>query len=508
MDTRYVISSLDKAIAKVGSELLYSAMVSPPCNTMSQDEQRQFVLTRSEALRTALGSLVMPNYDDDTTAAAYLFIYQASHIGLAWAMINEMLRQRPSKELLTTGSRQLQIIDFGCGALAMQFGVAMAVAEAIENGEEFEAITVDGIDTSPTMQRIGMMLWREFVDVVGSDARLASLSRACQLISFNPHHDYCSVQKVDAAECWISAMHAVYQSNSAAVRRAFNHFHQNFKPTAVLATCWGREGMTTNTDIVRGAWSSAYNEFNYHEIYLPTNQQYDIEYPFNNTEPAASNMNQVAYQRGIIPSQWNLFWRVADAVILTWTVTEAEQERREALRRASAREEMRQIREQERQRLEQERRREARRQRDRERRQRQREEQAKQRQEEERQRRERERQQQRQEEARRHSGQRPPSPEAERLRERQRRAEEIQRRDAQERARQRQQQEEARRHSDRVEHQGQQERWRKIQEEARQRSEQERQQRRQEGEAQRHSSRGIPGKIRSGLSLLLRRRRK
>lgn len=107
--------------------------------------------------------------------------------------------------------------------------------------------------------------------------------------------------------------------------------------------------------------------------------------------------------------------------------------------------------------------------------------------------------------------------------ERQRLAEEIQLRRDQERERQRQRQEEARRHSDRVEHQQQQERWRKIQEEARQRLEEERQHRRQEearhhsdrdehkqqrDEAQRRSKHGISGKIRSGLSLLFRRRRR
>lgn len=89
---------------------------------------------------------------------------------------------------------------------------------------------------------------------------------------------------------------------------------------------------------------------------------------------------------------------------------------------------------------------------------------------------------------------RQPSQEAERLRERQRRAEEIRLRRDQEQERQRQRQEEARRHSDLVEHQphhpdrdehGQ-----------------------QRDQAERRSNRGIPSKIRSGLSLLFRRRPK
>ena len=380
MDARRIVSALDKAITKVGSELLDAAMANPPYSVMPPSAQRRSILESSDDLRTALGNLRMPNYNDDVTVAAYLFYYQASHIGLAWAMINEMVRRQPESRLLTAGSNHLQVVDFGCGALAMQFGVALAVAEAMKNGEEVEAISIDGIDTSSKMQDAGRALWREFVDVVSKDNDLGNLSRVCQLITFNQHRDYRSVQKVDGAECWISAMHAVYQSNAVEVRQAFNHLHQNFEPTAVLATCWGRENMTTNTDIVSGAWPCVPDEFDYDIIYLPTNQQYNIQYPFNNIEPAARNMNRAAYEHGIIPRSWNLFWRVADAVILTWTLTEAGRELRGERHREPAEQE----------------RREARRQRDRERRQRRREEEARQREEQERQRR-------RQEEARRHS---------------------------------------------------------------------------------------------------------
>lgn len=34
-----------------------------------------------------------------------------------------------------TGTGKLHVVDFGCGALAMQFGVALAAADAIRDGQ-------------------------------------------------------------------------------------------------------------------------------------------------------------------------------------------------------------------------------------------------------------------------------------------------------------------------------------------------------------------------------------
>ena len=230
MDRAAVIEALDRAIARTGLRTLLAAMEKPPYVSMNPDDRRQAVLSKSDDLRNSLGSLVPPDYSDDVTAAAYLFTYQTSHVGLAWAMIQDLAQNRPDCNLLLTDSGKLHVIDFGCGALAMQFGVALAVADAIESGERIDTVVIDGIDTSRQMQDIGTSAWQEFRKVVDSDLRLETLSRACRLIEFNCHDNYRSVRQIPDAEVWLSAMHAVYQSNRNEIKRAFGAFAKTLLP--------------------------------------------------------------------------------------------------------------------------------------------------------------------------------------------------------------------------------------------------------------------------------------
>ena len=319
MDRAAVIEALDKAIARAGLNALTTAMEKPPYSEMDPDARKRAVSAKSDSLRKSLGDLVPPDYADDVTAAAYLFTYQASHIGVAWAVVQELSRNSLNSNLLLTDSGKLHVIDFGCGALAMQFGVAMAIADAIEKGEKIDSVVIDGIDTSRQMQDIGMSVWQEFGKAVDSGLRLEALSRACRLIEYNCHDNYRNVQQIPDAEVWLSAMHAVYQSNKAEIKRVFGHFRKNATPTAVFATCWGTEHNTANVEIVRSAWLNPASEFQSREIYLPVGGQYPISFPFGTTEPSAHNMSRIAYERGVSSRPRDLFWRPSDTAILIWT---------------------------------------------------------------------------------------------------------------------------------------------------------------------------------------------
>ena len=319
MDRAAAIEALDKAIARAGLNALATAMEKLPYSEMDPDARKRAVSAKSDALRESLGNLVSPDYADDVTAAAYLFTYQASHIGVAWAMVQEMMRNRSGSNLLLMDSGKLHVIDFGCGALAMQFGVVLAIAEAIEKGEKIDSVVIDGIDTSRQMQDIGMSVWQEFGKAVESGLRLEALSRACRLIEYNCHDNYRSVQQISDAEVWLSAMHAVYQSNKDEIKRVFGHFRKKATPTTVFATCWGTKRNTANIEIVRSAWPNRASEFQSCEIYLPVGGQYPISFPFGTTEPSAHNMSRIAYERGMSSRPRDLFWRPSDTAILIWT---------------------------------------------------------------------------------------------------------------------------------------------------------------------------------------------
>ena len=145
-----VAKALDKAIAKA-----------------AKTEIRRLVKAKgnkrtARAIENALHSLTglqngeIPNYDDEWLALLYSTWYQPSHINLAYSMIKEMAKRRNPKRAIMTRKGKLHVVDFGCGALAMQFGVALAAADALQQGQTLTSIKIDLIDSSQPMIDFGM----------------------------------------------------------------------------------------------------------------------------------------------------------------------------------------------------------------------------------------------------------------------------------------------------------------------------------------------------------------
>ena len=124
----------------------------------------------------------IPYYDDKWLPLLYSTWYQPSHINLAYSMINEIAKRRYPKRVVLTRNGKLHVVDFGCGTLAMQFGVALAAADAIQQGEPLTSIKIDLIDSSRPMIDFGLKIWSQFKNEVRRDHRLARLSEACDLI--------------------------------------------------------------------------------------------------------------------------------------------------------------------------------------------------------------------------------------------------------------------------------------------------------------------------------------
>ena len=66
----------------------------------------------------------MPDYSDPMVVLWYAIQYQMGHINLAYTLIKDTT----GNSGLTDAGR-LQVADFGAGCLAMQFGLALAVAD-------------------------------------------------------------------------------------------------------------------------------------------------------------------------------------------------------------------------------------------------------------------------------------------------------------------------------------------------------------------------------------------
>ena len=263
------------------------------------------------------------------------------------------------------------------------------------------------------MMDLGRKLWQEFIKVAANRDNLDPLLEADKRMEIQFHSSSESIRKIDSVDCWMSALHTLYDGGEVVVRNALSSLCNELEPDRLFVTCFA--GKVSIAGKV-----------------LPTSRRWARD-----REPSPrfagciddSRATEVASRRQLKPGSWSqhyhrLYTDCTDVVSFTSALTEEEQRIKEERRREAQ---------------EQERQREARRQRDRERRRRQREEQSR----------------QRQEHPTRHRVET-----RERLKESQRRAEQVQQREERERqqrlqeeARQRReqerqprQQEEARRH--------------------------------------------------------------
>ena len=120
-------------------------------------------------MRAALRALRMPDYNNDILAAAYLLEYHPQHVGLAHAIVSQLVNSRGDGKLIVGDSSRLHVVDLAAGTLAMQFGVAIAVADALIRGELIEEVVVDSVDINPAMMKVGRIAWDKFVLNVQSD---------------------------------------------------------------------------------------------------------------------------------------------------------------------------------------------------------------------------------------------------------------------------------------------------------------------------------------------------
>ena len=198
-------------------------------------DQRNARLTRSECSILRLrNSSDMPDYSDPMVVIRYVILYQLPHINLAYTLLKG--GRRHGQGLTSTGA--LQVVDFGAGTLAMSFGVALAVADALANGDHIRAVRIDAIDTNGPMLELGLKIWNEFVSVVSRRNGVERLAQSARLIQQIQHDSHRSVQKQDGHDCWLTALHVLYNNNQDSVRLALASLCDKLNPSLMVLTCY------------------------------------------------------------------------------------------------------------------------------------------------------------------------------------------------------------------------------------------------------------------------------
>lgn len=348
MDRLAVINALDHAIARAGKHELDLALHEPEYDHEIPDPKRRLVVEKSHLLQETLRQLRMPDYHDPIIADAYLLYYHPSHVALAYALVSDQARRHPGNQLLRPGSTKLHIIDLAAGNLAMQFGVAIAVADAIERGDQISEVRITNIDPSQAMLRAGYDAWHEFVDAVRSDPELRPLCRACDLIISEWMNDpYSILQQMPDAECWISELYGLHKFNDAnrnGIRDELEHLHQVTNPTTVIVACYGRRVMTLQGasgggggwreewrgEVLDALGSTPFSHAPFRreirwvppgdgvssDIILPwgagAENFADIRYP--------REVDEISHRYGVVPNQSeHVRWRIHGTAIIHWT---------------------------------------------------------------------------------------------------------------------------------------------------------------------------------------------
>lgn len=141
-------------------------------------------LCESEANIDLLMSGRSPNYTDPMVCLRYLVKYQLRQINLAYSLVKDSQR---GIHLVST--KRLHVVDFGAGSMAMAFGVALAIADALESGEEIDSVLIDNIDTSMPMMKLGLKLLGGCSDRAKFNRQLKPFVQACDLLQYNLYKD-------------------------------------------------------------------------------------------------------------------------------------------------------------------------------------------------------------------------------------------------------------------------------------------------------------------------------
>ena len=230
MDISAFSSALDQSITSVADREF---------NKLSNEMQPQDISSKVhnalESLGRPLRDGIPPNYKDPWVALFYLTWHQPGHIQLGRLLIENLRRMRKDEWPLSIGQDCLQVFDFGCGSLAMQFAVAWTASDAIEAGKSPRFVELNSYDASSSIINLGDSLWKEFTYVVSQDSRLRNLSQAIGDMEINygmPGRPIPFNNK--GGECILSAMHTAYRDNITEIKPLLAKTKDVVKPSLGL----------------------------------------------------------------------------------------------------------------------------------------------------------------------------------------------------------------------------------------------------------------------------------
>ena len=229
MDRTSFFDAIDRAMGRVAQEEF---------EVLSEGKAQGYVAQKVSNVMEDLKRLnrgISPEYADRWLALFYLTWYQPGHIALGRELVKSLNEDRESNGVTLVGNRNLSVVDFGCGTLAMQFALLWAVSEALENGAEIESVQVVSYDPADPMIEIGRRLWKETALEIARKEDLNLVSHCIRKV-IKPHYHSMPPQGTagEHDEQWLSALHTIYGSNLNEARAGLKQMALHLNPDAGL----------------------------------------------------------------------------------------------------------------------------------------------------------------------------------------------------------------------------------------------------------------------------------
>lgn len=229
-----IAKGLDSAIAAAAA-----AEYSRLTTGLSQGEKANLVALALELLHGSIRQREMPEYANELVALFYSVWYQPFQVNAAYALIRDAIEQQRDR---LANEEQLHIVDFGSGALAMEFGLALAVADATERGFRVPEVSVSLFEPNDAMLGVGVNIWQRFLIVMGyrgaadrsaltTSVRIRGATRTSgTTIRSARITDSSDIRVPTNSPRWLVAMHTYYADARESIKHDLARMHREVKP--------------------------------------------------------------------------------------------------------------------------------------------------------------------------------------------------------------------------------------------------------------------------------------
>ena len=185
-----------------------------------------------------------PDYCDEWVALMYFLWYQPKQVMLSSRAISQIRNINGNGRLLKNADGRLQVYDFGCGALATQFALPLAIIGSNAREEQISEVHIRSYDVSKPLIALGKKLWNRLQVEANREPALQPLVEACKFVKrkASTNDTILIGNTLPGADIWVSAIHTVYRDNIGIVAKHLSQIIKDNPPDIGIISTFEAKG--------------------------------------------------------------------------------------------------------------------------------------------------------------------------------------------------------------------------------------------------------------------------